>query len=48
MNDYMSCFVSFKELVVVNPECRNTLSQCNRPVNHCDYAIFSAGVMMDF
>lgn len=48
INDRMSCFVSFKELVVVNSACRNTLSQRSRPVNHRDYAIFSVGVTMIF
>ena len=37
-----------KELVVVNSACRETLSQRSRPVNYCDYAIFSVGVTMQF
>ena len=48
ISEHMSCFASFKELVVANQEYRNTLSQRSRPVNYCDYAIFSVGVMMDF
>lgn len=48
ISEHMSCFASFKELVVANQEYRNTLSQRSRPVNHCDYAIFSVGVTMQF
>ena len=33
---------------VANQEYRNTLSQRSRPVNYCDYAIFSVGVTMQF
>lgn len=48
LNDWLSCFISFKELVVVGQEYRDTLSKRSRPVNYCDYAIFSIGMVVDF